>query len=77
MILASDFESFVGFDGSDSLFFWSLFPGHFLHRLLGGIIDSLHSQNKVFAWKVLQKPCFHKHRLLVIQGSNFGVFWRP
>ena len=40
LILGPYFESFLSSDGLNSVFFWSLFPGHFLHRFLGGIIDS-------------------------------------
>ena len=40
LILGPHFESFLSSDGLNSVFFWSLFPGHFLHRFLGGIIDS-------------------------------------
>ena len=76
LILGLHFESFLSSDGLNSVFFWSLFPGHFLHRFLNGIIDRWSSENKVFAGKVLQKPCFRKNRLLVIRGSIFGVFWR-
>ena len=76
LILGPHFESFLSSDGLNSVFFWSLFPGHFLHRFLNGIIDRWSSENKVFARKVLQKPCFRKNRLLVIRGSTFGVFWR-
>ena len=39
-ILGTLFESFLGSDGLNSLFFLSLFPGNCLHRFLGGIIDS-------------------------------------
>ena len=76
LILGPHFESFLSSDGLNSVFFWSLFPGHFLHRFLDGIIDRWSSENKVFARKVLQKPCFRKNRLLVIRGSIIGVFWR-
>ena len=75
-IFGPHFESFLSSDGLNSVFFWSLFPGHFLHRFFNGIIDSWSSENKVFARKVLQKPCFRKNRLLVIRGSIFGVLWR-
>ena len=77
MIWGAHSGSFLSSDGLNSVFFLSLFPSHFLHRFLGGIIDSWRSQNKVFARKVLQKPCFRKNRLLVIRGRIFGVFWRP
>ena len=77
LILGPHFESFLSSDGLNSVFFWSLFPGHFLHRFLNGIIDRWSSENKVFARKVLQKPCFRKDRLSVIRGSTFSVFWRP
>ena len=40
LILGPRFESFLGVDGLNSLFFLSLFPGNCLHRFLGGIIDS-------------------------------------
>ena len=40
LILGPHFESFLSSDGLNSVFFWSLFPGHFLHRFLGGIIGS-------------------------------------
>ena len=40
LILGSHFDSFLSSDGLNSVFFWSLFPGHFLHRLSDGIIDS-------------------------------------
>ena len=68
LISGTHFESFLSSDGLNSVFFWSLFPGHFLHRFLVAMNDSWSSQNKVFAWKVLQKPCFRKNRLLVIRG---------
>ena len=45
--------------------------------IFNGIIDSWSSENKVFARKVLQKPCFRKNRLLVIRGSILSVFWKP
>ena len=77
LIWGARFESFLGSDGLNSLFFLSLFLGNCLHRFSGGIIDSWRSENKVFAWEVLQKPCFRKNRLLVIRGSIFSVFWRP
>ena len=73
MIWEAHSDSFLSSDGLNSRFFWSLFPGHFLHRFWGGIIDSWSSYNKVFAWKVLQKPGFRQKRLLVIRGSIFGV----
>ena len=34
LILGPYFESFLSSDGLNSVFFWSLFPGHFLHRFL-------------------------------------------
>ena len=34
LILGPHFESFLSSDGLNSVFFWSLFPGHFLHRFL-------------------------------------------
>ena len=77
MILGAHFERFLGLDGSNSVFFWGSFPVRFLHRFLSGIIDSWSFENKVFARKVLQKPCFRKNRVLVIRGTIFGVFWRP
>ena len=77
LILGPHFESFLSSDGLNSVFFWTLFPGHFLHRFCNGIIVSWGSENKVFARKVLQKPCFRKNRLLVIRGSIFCVFWKP
>ena len=58
MILGPHFESFLSSDGLNSVFFWSLFSGHFLHRFFNGIIDSWSSENKVFARKVLQKNMF-------------------
>ena len=77
MIWGANSDSFLSSDGLNSVFFWSLFPGHFLHRFFDGMIDSWSSENKVFARKVLQKPCFRKNRLLVIRGSILGVFWTP
>ena len=77
LILGTHFESFLSSDGLNSVFFWSVFPGHFLHRFLNGIIDSWSSRNKVFGRKVLQKPCFRKNRSLLIRETIFGVFWRP
>ena len=77
MIWGAHSDSFLSSDGLDSVFFWSLFPGHFLHRFLGGIIDSRRSQNKVFAWNVLQKPCFRKNRLFVIRGRFLVFFGGP
>ena len=77
LILGPHFESFLGLDGLNSMFVLGLFPGHFLHRFLSGMIDSWSSQNKVFVRKVLQKPCFRKSRILVIREPNFSVFWRP
>ena len=74
LILGSHFESFLSSDELNSVFFWSLFPGHFLDRFFNGISDSWSSENKVFARKVLQKPCFRKNRLLVIRGSIFWCF---
>ena len=74
MILGAHFERFLGLDGSNSVFFWALFPGRFLRRFLSGIIDSWRFGNKVFVRKVLQKLCFHKNRFLVIRGSDFAVF---
>jgi hypothetical protein len=71
LILGPHFESFLSSDGLNSVFFWSLFPGHFLHRFSKGIIDRWSSENKVFARKVLQKQCFRKNRLLVVRGH----FW--
>ena len=76
LILKPHFESFLSSDELNSVFFWSLFPGHFLHRFLGGIIGSWSSWNKVFVCKVLQKPCFRKNRFFVIPRSIFCVFWR-
>ena len=40
LISGLHFESFLGPDGLNSLFFWSLFPGSFLHPFSNGIIDS-------------------------------------
>ena len=77
LILGPHFESFLSSDGLNSVFFWSLFPGYFLHRFLNGIIDRWSSENKVFARKVLQKTCFRKNRFGVIRGLDFCVFWRP
>ena len=77
LIFRPHFESFLGFDGLNSMFVLGLFPGDFLHRFSSGIIDSWSSQNKVFVRKVLQKPCFRKNRSLVIREPIFGVFWRP
>ena len=76
LILGPHFERFLSSDGLNSVFFWRLFPGLFLHRFFGGIIGFWSSWNKVFVWKVLQKPCFHKKCFLLIRTSIF-VFWRP
>ena len=63
MILGSHFESFLGLDGLDSMFFcWACFQA--FASVLGGIMDSWSSQNKVIVKKVLQKPCFRKTVLL-------------
>ena len=40
LILGPHFDSFLSSDELNSVFFWSLFPGHFLHRFLYAIIDS-------------------------------------
>ena len=40
LILGSHFESFLNSDGLNSVFFWSLFPGHFLHRFLNDIVTA-------------------------------------
>ena len=40
LILVARFESFLGSDGLNSLFFLNLFPGNCLHRFGCGIIDS-------------------------------------
>ena len=77
MILAPHFESFFNPDGLNSVFLFELVSRSLFALIFIGIIDSWSSENKVFAWKVLQKPCFHKNRLLVIRASIFGVFWRP
>ena len=76
LILGPHFESFLSSDELNSVFFWSLFPGNFLHPFSDGIIDSWGSSNKVSARKVLQKPCFRKNCVLVFGGSIFCVFWR-
>ena len=79
LILGPHFESFLSSDGLNSVFFWRLFPGHFLHRFLGGIICSWSSWNKVFVWKVLQKPFFGDSKVdflcfLEALGSGFLTF---
>ena len=59
-------------------FFPSLFPGHFLYRFLSRNPDAWGFQNQVFAWKVLQKPTFHRNRFLKFVGSivvDFFVFF--
>ena len=66
LIFRPHFESFLGFDGLNSMFILGLFPGDFWHRFSNGIIDSWSFQNKVFVRKVLQKPCFRKNLSLVI-----------
>ena len=76
-ILGAHFESFLSSDGLNSVFFWSLFPGNFLHRLSNGIIDSWSFQKKVLVMKVLQKQCFRNSRSLVIRGPIFGASWKP
>ena len=77
LIFGPHFESFLGFDGLNSMFVLGLFPGDFLHRFSSGIIDSWSFKNKVFVRKVLQKPCFRNNRSLVISREPiFGVFWR-
>ena len=68
LILGRHFEICLSSDGLISVFFESLFAGHFLHRFLGGVIGSWSSWNKVFVWKVLQKPCFRKNNLLALRG---------
>ena len=40
LILGPHFESFLNSDGLNSVFFWSSFPYHFLHRFFCGIIGS-------------------------------------
>ena len=55
-----------------------------MHRLLGRIIDSWSSENKVFVWKVLQKPCLRKQNVgdstvdfvcfLEALGAGFLIF---
>ena len=40
LILGPHLESFLSSDELNSVFFWSLFPGHFSHRFSYGIIDS-------------------------------------
>jgi hypothetical protein len=40
LIVGFHFESFLGSDELNSLFFGSLFPGNFLHPFSNGIIDS-------------------------------------
>ena len=47
LILGPHFESFLSSAELNSVFFWSLFPGHFLHRFFNGIIDSWSSEIKV------------------------------
>ena len=55
--------------------FWELVSSLFLHRILGGIIDSWSSWNKVFRRKVLLTKCFRENCFLVIRGSIFGVIY--
>ena len=77
LIFGLRFDSFLGFDGLNSMFVLGLFPGDFLHRFSNRIIDSWSSQNKVFGRKVLHKPCFRENRFLVIREQIFSVFGRP
>ena len=77
LILGPHFESFLNSDGLNSVFLLELVSRSLFASIFNGIIDSWSSENKVFAWKVLQKTCFRKNRLLVIRGSTFSVFWRP
>ena len=62
--MESHFESFLSSDGLNSRFFVELFPGHFLHRFLCGIIDSWSSQ-KDFRKESNAKTMF-------LQKSFFG-----
>ena len=77
LIFGPHFESFLGFDGLNSMFVLGLFPADFLHRFSSGIIDSWSSQNKVFVRMVLQKPCFRKNSFLMFRGPIFSVFGSP
>jgi hypothetical protein len=77
VVLEPNFESFLNSDGLNSVFFfWSLFPGHFLHRFCGGFLGNLSSWDKVFVWKVLQKPRFRQNRFfLAIRRSICSCFF--
>ena len=83
LIFGPHFDSFLGFDGLNSMFVLGLFPGHFLHPFSNGMIDSWSSQNKVFVRKVLQKNnvfaqivlWWFESRFLVFFGSSGGVFF--
>ena len=76
MSLGPHFESFLGVDGLDSMFFSGLLQGHFLHRCLIGNLDKWISLNNFFVYNVLQKK-IQQILFLMIRGSNFSVFRRP
>ena len=85
LILGPHFESFLSSDGLNSVFFWSLFPGHFLHRFVGEIMEvgalgtrfscGRYCKNHVFAKIIFW--CFEGRILVFFRspGSRFSDFF--
>ena len=74
LILGPHFESFLSSDGLNSVFFWSLFPGHFLHRFLMELLTAGALKTR-FSWgKYCKNHAFTKTVFWCFEG-RFVVFF--
>ena len=72
LILGRHFESFLSSDGLNSVFFWSLFPGHFLRNYWQlELLEQGFRVEGIAKTMFSQKLCFGVSRV-----DFFCVFWK-